>query len=119
MPKFNANLTMMFNEFDFMERFKQAHLHGFKGVEILFPYAYPQDEVGDTLSKNNLELVLFNMPPGDFEAGDRGLACLPDRISEFKDNVHIAINYAAPLNCKRLHCMAGLTPAQHSNEIIE
>ena len=119
MPKFNANLTMMFNEFDFMGRFKQAHLHGFMGVEILFPYAYPQDEVGDTLLKNNLELVLFNMPPGDFEAGDRGLACLPDRISEFQDNVHIAINYAAPLNCKRLHCMAGLTPAQHSNEIIE
>ena len=119
MPKFNANLTMMFNEFDVMERFKQAHLCGFKGVEILFPYAYSHHEVGETLSKNNLELVLFNMPPGDFEAGDRGLACLPNRMSEFQDNVHTAINYAAPLNCKKLHCMAGLTPAQYSNALIE
>ena len=119
MPKFNANLTMMFNEFDFMERFKQARQQGFKGVEILFPYAHPKEEIGEELSKNNLELVLFNMPPGDFETGDRGLACIPDRIAEFQESVSTAINYAAPLNCKKFHCMAGLRPSTGNNEIIE
>ena len=119
MPKFNANLTMMFNEFNFMERFKHAHEQGFMGVEILFPYAYPKEAIGDQLSKNDLDLVLFNMPPGDLEAGDRGLACIPGRTSEFRDTVNTAINYATPLNCKRLHCMAGLKPTDNSDNLIE
>ena len=119
MPKLNANLTMMFNEFDFMERFKQARHQGFQGVEILFPYEYSSEKIKTELLKHELELVLFNMPPGDFKAGDRGLACIPDRVSEFRESVQTAIMYALSLNCKKLHCMAGLRPSTGANLIIE
>ena len=110
MPKLNANLSMMFNEFEFPERFDAAAKAGFKGVEFLFPYAYEKGLIAETLERNRLEMVLFNMPPGDWDAGDRGMACDPARKSEFQDNVGIALDYALALKCKQIHCMAGLKP---------
>jgi len=101
---------MMFTELDFLERFAAASHAGFKGVEFLFPYAYDKNELADTILKRNLQLVLFNMPPGDWNAGDRGIACDPNRIGEFQEGVGSAIEYARALNCKRLHVMAGLKP---------
>jgi len=110
MPKFNANLSMMFNEVDFMERFAAAAKAGFKGVEFLFPYSYDKNQLADVAGKNRLEIVLFNMPPGDWNAGDRGLACDPARVSDFQEGVGKAIDYALALDCKQIHCMAGLKP---------
>jgi hydroxypyruvate isomerase len=109
-PKLNANVSMMFNEVDFPERFDAAAKAGFKGVEFLLPYAYEKSLLAEKLQRNKLELVLFNMPPGDWEAGDRGMACDPARTAEFQDNVGLALDYALALNCKQVHCMAGLKP---------
>ena len=97
MPKMAANLSMLFNEVPFMDRFDAAAKAGFKGVEFLFPYAYNLDELQEKLQKNNLELVLHNLPAGNWEAGDRGIACHPDRVGEFQDGVGIAINAAKKL----------------------
>ncbi len=116
MPKLNANLSMMFNEVDFADRFDAAARAGFKGVEFLFPYAFDSGLLQEKIESNKLEMVLFNMPPGDWEAGDRGMACDPARSGEFQDNVAQAIDYALALNCKRLHCMAGLKPRGVSEE---
>ncbi len=110
MPKLNANLSMMFGEYDFLDRFDAAAKAGFKGVEFLFPYAFDKSQLAERLEKNKLAMVLFNMPPGDWDAGDRGMACDPGRSGEFQDNVGKAIDYAVALNCKQLHCMAGLKP---------
>ncbi len=110
MPKLNANLSMMFGEYDFLDRFDAAAKAGFKGVEFLFPYAFDKSQLAERLEKNKLAMVLFNMPPGDWDAGDRGMACDPGRSGEFQDNVCKAIDYAVALNCKQLHCMAGLKP---------
>jgi hydroxypyruvate isomerase len=110
MPRFNANLSMMFNEVDFLERFGAAARAGFKGVEFLFPYAFDKGQLVDLVKKNNLQVVLFNMPPGDWNAGDRGMACDPSRKGEFQDLVGKAIDYATALGCRQLHCMAGLKP---------
>ncbi len=110
MPRFNANLSMMFNEVDFLERFGAAARAGFKGVEFLFPYAHDKNQLVELVKKNSLEVVLFNMPPGDWNAGDRGLACDPSRKGEFQDLVGKAIDYALALGCRQLHCMAGLKP---------
>lgn len=111
MPKFAANLSMQFNEVDFLDRFKAAAKAGYKGVEFLFPYAYAKDDLAAKLAENKLEQVLFNMPPGDWAKGERGLACLPDRVGEFQAAVGKAIEYAKALKCPRLHVMAGLKPA--------
>jgi hydroxypyruvate isomerase len=110
MPKFAANLSMQFTEVDFLDRFKAAAKAGYKGVEFLFPYAYDKDELAAKLAENKLQQVLFNMPPGDWAKGERGLACLPDRTGEFRDAVGKAIDYAKALKCPRLHAMAGLRP---------
>jgi len=110
MPKFAANLSMMFGEVEFLDRFATASRAGYKGVEFLFPYAFEAEVLAGELSGNGLEQVLFNMPPGDWDAGERGLACLPDRVGEFQDGVGTAIEYAKALNCPRLHVMAGLKP---------
>ncbi|MSQ59002.1 MAG: hydroxypyruvate isomerase [Betaproteobacteria bacterium] len=110
MPKFNANLSMMYNEVDFLDRFAAAAKSGFKGAEFLFPYAYDKNQVAELARKNNLKVVLFNMPPGDWNAGDRGMACDPSRHSEFQDNVGKALDYALALGCSQVHCMAGLKP---------
>ena len=110
MPKFNANLTMMFNEVELPERFAAAAAAGFKAVEFLFPYPYEKSQLVDLAGKNRVEVVLFNMPPGDWNAGDRGLACDPGRVGEFQEGVGRAIDYALALGCRQVHCMAGLKP---------
>lgn len=110
MPKFNANLSMMFGEVDFLERFGAAAKAGFRGVEFLFPYAYDKNQVAEIAARHKLEIILFNVPPGDWNAGDRGMACDPARTAEFQDSVGKAIEYALTLNCKQIHCMAGLRP---------
>ena len=111
MPRFCANLTMMFNEHPFMDRFAAAAKAGFKAVEFLFPYDHPAAEIRARLNDHGLEQILFNMPPGDWSVGERGLASLPGRTAEFRDGVKRALDYAAVLGTARLHCMAGLVPS--------
>ena len=108
MPKFAANLTMMFNEVPFPQRFEAAAAAGFTAVEFLFPYDHTPQQVAGWLSENGLENVLFNMPPGDWAAGERGIASLPGRQEEFRASVARAIEYARALGTPRLHAMAGL-----------
>jgi len=110
MPKFAANLSMMFNEVDFPDRFKAAADAGFKGVEYLFPYAWTAAELKQRLADNGLVQVLFNLPPGDWDAGERGIASLPGRQAEFREGVDKAIEYAGVLGCPQVHAMAGLMP---------
>jgi hydroxypyruvate isomerase len=110
MPKFAANLTMMFNEVDFPDRFKRAANAGFKGVEYLFPYPYDKNQLADLLKTHKLAQVLHNLPAGDWAKGERGIACLPDRVGEFQDGVGQAIEYAKALDCKQLNCLAGIAP---------
>ncbi|HZP92965.1 MAG TPA: 2-oxo-tetronate isomerase [Burkholderiales bacterium] len=116
MPKLNANLSMMFTEVPFLERFGAAARAGFKGAEFLFPYEFPAAQIREQLDRHKLEMVLFNMPPGDWNAGDRGLACDPARTGQFQDGVGKALEYAQALGCRRLHCMAGLKPRGVSEE---
>jgi hydroxypyruvate isomerase len=111
MPKFNANLTLLFNEIDFLERFKAARDAGFRGVEYLFPYAYPKQELLERLQRHELTQVLHNLPAGDWAKGERGIACLPGRVGEFQDGVGQAIEYAQALQCTQLNCLAGIAPA--------
>ena len=111
MPRIAANLSMMFNEVPFLERFDAAAAAGFKAVEFLFPYDHPAAEVRARLDGAGLQLVLFNMPPGDWAAGERGIACLPGRQAEFRAGVERALEYAEGLGCGMVHCMAGLVPA--------
>jgi hydroxypyruvate isomerase len=111
MPKFAANLTMLFNEVDFMGRFKAASDAGFKGVEYLFPYAYPKEQLAEQLNRYGLTQVLHNVSSGDWAKGERGIAILPDRMGEFQDNVGNTIEYATALGCKKINCMAGIAPA--------
>ena len=114
MPRFAANLSMLYGEENFLDRFAAAAADGFSGVEYLFPYAYERGILAEKLAACRLEQVLFNLPPGDWEKGERGIACHPDRIGEFRDGVGIALDYAAALRCKRLHPMAGIAPEGQS-----
>lgn len=118
MPQFAANLTMLFNEEPFLDRFEKASQAGFKAVEFLFPYAYKAEEIKELLMKNHLQLVLHNLPAGDWDAGERGIACLPDRIEEFREGVGKAIEYANILGVSQLNCLAGKTPVGVSNESL-
>lgn len=111
MPKFCANLTMLFNEHPFLDRFDAAAKAGFKGVEFLFPYAFAKDDIAQRLKKNDLTQVLFNLPAGDWDKGERGIACHPDRVGEFQDGVGKAIDYAKALGGTMVNCLAGLAPA--------
>ena len=111
MPKFAANLSMMFNEHDFPNRFAAAAKAGFDAVEFLFPYDYSPAEVAQWHKENTLKNVLFNLPPGDWAAGERGIAALPGREAEFRAGVAKAIEYALALGTPQLHMMAGLVPA--------
>jgi hydroxypyruvate isomerase len=110
MPKFAANLTMLFNEKPFLERFALAKIGGFKAVEFLFPYAFEASEIKSALDNNALKLVLHNLPAGDWDAGERGIACHPNRVSEFRSGVAKAIEYASILGVSQLNCLAGKTP---------
>jgi hydroxypyruvate isomerase len=118
MPQFAANLTMLFNEHPFMDRFEIAAESGFKAVEFLFPYAYKASEIRQKLDQNNLRLVLHNLPAGDWDEGERGIACLPDRMDEFKASVAKAIEYAKVLGVGQLNCLAGKAPTGLSQELL-
>jgi 2-dehydrotetronate isomerase len=111
MPKFAANLSMMFNEVPFLDRFKVAAEAGFSAVEFLFPYEYSPEEVAKTAKNAGVQIVLFNMPAGNWAAGERGLTGLPGREQDFRDGVAKAITYAKALGVPRLHAMAGIAPA--------
>ncbi|MBU3549061.1 hydroxypyruvate isomerase [Polynucleobacter sp. P1-05-14] len=118
MPQFAANLTMLFNEVPFMERFEKAAKSGFQAVEFLFPYSFSAEDIKQNLEQNKLKLVLHNLPAGDWEAGERGIACLPDRVAEFQEGVAKAINYAKALDVKQLNCLAGKIPAGADKELL-
>lgn len=108
MPKFAANLSMLFTEHPFLERFALARRAGFEAIEFLFPYEFDIDAIKRELQDNDLELVLFNLPAGNFAAGDRGLANDPRRVSEFRESVALALNVASELQPGRLNCLTGL-----------
>ena len=110
MPKLAANLSMMFNEVEFLARFAAAAKAGFTGVEYLFPYEYDKERLAEELHSNNLVQVLHNLPAGDWDAGERGIACHPDRVAEFQDGVAEAIEYASALGCRQVNCLAGIVP---------
>ncbi len=119
MPKFAANLSFLFTDVLFPERFKRAAVAGFKGVEYLFPYEHPASDIADWLRANDLEQVLFNLSAGDWAAGERGLACLPHRQGEFAESVEQALAYAMVLDCSHVHCLSGLRPAGYDEAELE
>lgn len=111
MTRFAANISMMFTELPFLERFAAAAEEGFRGVEYLFPYDFNPDEVAAALRGAGLSQVLFNAPPGDWDSGERGIAALPGRDTEFENGIAVALRYAAALDCQQIHVMAGLADA--------
>jgi hydroxypyruvate isomerase len=110
MPKFAANLTMLFNEVAFLDRFAAARRAGFAGVEYLFPYEHDAKEIRRRLDEQGLTQVLHNLPAGNWGGGERGIACHPDRVAEFEEGVTRAIQYAMALGCRQLNCLAGIAP---------
>lgn len=115
MPRFAANLTMLFNEVDFLSRFDQAAAAGFSAVEFLFPYDFTVEQLKEALTRNKLQLVLHNLPAGNWASGERGIACHPDRMAEFRAGVDKAIAYASALGVKQVNCLAGIQPANVSD----
>ena len=118
MPRFAANLTMLFTELPFLERFTAAAEAGFKGVEYLFPYAFDAGALAEQLDRHRLVQVLHNLPAGDWEGGERGIACHPGRETEFRDGVGRAIEYARVLGCDQLNCLAGIAPAGADDDAV-
>jgi hydroxypyruvate isomerase len=118
MPKFAANLTMLFTELPFFDRFEAAARADFTAVEFLFPYAYAIGDIKQRLDANRLQLVLHNLPAGDWDAGERGIACLPDRIDEFRAGVATAVRYAKGLGVLQLNCLAGKTPVGIEADLV-
>ncbi len=110
MPRFCANLTMLYNEHGFLGRFAAARADGFAGVEYMFPYGFRKEDLAEALERNGLVQVLHNLPAGNWDSGERGIACLPDRKGEFQEGVGRAIEYARALGCTQLNCLVGLTP---------
>lgn len=111
MPRFAANLTMLFTEVPFLDRFEAARKAGFKAVEFMLPYDYEPERIVSRLCSNGLKLVLHNLPAGDWAGGERGIACIPGRESEFREGVGDAARYATALGCKQVNCLAGILPA--------
>ena len=118
MPRFAANLTMLYNEHAFLDRFSAASADGFAAVEFLFPYGFSAAELALRLRDHGLQQVLFNAPPGDWQAGERGLACLPGRETDFRDGFHRALAYAEVIECPRIHVMAGVAPQQADPQVV-
>lgn len=118
MPRFAANLTMLFTEVPFLERFERAASAGFTAVEFLFPYAWPAELIKAQLHQHGLTLVLHNLPAGDWDAGDRGMACDPARVAEFRAGVPQAIAYARVLGVAQLNCLAGKAPAGVAEAVL-
>ena len=115
MPRLAANLSTLFPELDFLERFAAAAAAGFKAVEYQFPYQWSPDELARRARDAGVQVVLHNLPAGDFAKGDRGIACLPGREPEFREGVERAVDYARAVSCPRLNCLAGLAPADHEH----
>jgi hydroxypyruvate isomerase len=118
MPQFAANLSMLYPELEFLDRFEAAARDGFKAVEFLFPYAHEPRELAARLQAHGLQQVLFNMPPGNWDKGERGLACRPGHEAEFREGVGKALAYAEALGCPRVHVMAGLLPAGTERDAV-
>lgn len=110
MTKFSANLSMLFSENGFLDRFAAAAAGGFKAVEYVSPFSFPKEQIAELLGKHNLQQALFNMPAGDWDRGERGIACHPSRVNEFRDGVGLAIEYAKALKCPTVNCLAGILP---------
>ena len=119
MPRFAANLSFLFNEVPFLERFSEAAHAGFRAVEFTFPYDFQARDIVERAASRSLDVVLFNAPPGDFAAGDRGLASVPGREHDFHASIATALRYAQVLNCKRLHVMSGVAPIEADREELE
>jgi hydroxypyruvate isomerase len=121
MPRLAANLSTLFPEFDFLERFEAAARAGFRYVEYQFPYQWAPQEIARRARDAGVQVVLHNLPAGDFAKGERGIACLPGREGEFREGVERAIAYAKEVNCARLNCLAGLAPAsaEHFGVLVE
>ena len=119
MPKFAANLSMLFTEVPFLDRFAAAKAAGFDAVEYLFPYDFPASEIRARLDEHALTQALFNMPPGDWAAGERGIASLPDRVEEFRAGVGTALEYAQVLDCPKIHAMAGIPADRDDPACVE
>ena len=117
MPRIAANLTMLFTEYPFLERFDRAAAAGFTAVEFQFPYEHDANDIADRLKRNNLELVLYNLPAGDWAAGDRGVAAIYDRQEEFREGVAKAIEYAKVLHPPRINCLAGKSEPTPENDL--
>jgi hydroxypyruvate isomerase len=116
MPQFAANLTMLFNEHPFLDRFEAAAQAGFKAVEFLFPYDFKAEDIKARLDAHGLKLVLHNLPAGNWAAGERGIACHPARIAEFREGVLLALEYAAVLGTPQMNALAGIKPADVTDE---
>lgn len=110
MPRYAANISLLFAELPFFHRFEAAAAAGFRAVEIQFPYAIAITDISERLASNGLTLALHNLPAGNWDAGERGIACHPDRTAEFEDGVEMAIRYATALGCHQINCIAGVVP---------
>jgi hydroxypyruvate isomerase len=117
--KFSANLSFMYTEVPFLERFAAAAKDGFKAVEYVSPYVAPAEEIAGLLKTHGLEQALFNLPAGNWDGGERGIGCLPDRVGEFQQGVDTAIRYGQTLTCKKINCLAGIAPKGVSAEVLE
>lgn len=118
MPRFAANLSMLFGEVDFLDRFEAAARAGFRAVEVQFPYDWPAEAIAERLRRHRLELVLHNLPAGDWARGERGIACHPGREAEFREGVERALRAAAALGCRQVNCLAGIAPAGVAPEAV-
>ncbi len=118
MPRFAANLSMLFTEVPFLERFERAANAGFEAVEFLFPYAHTVEEIQERLNATGLKIVLHNLPAGDWDAGERGIACDPTRVDEFRAGVAKAVTYAHALKVPQVNCLAGKVPAGVAPEVV-
>ena len=118
MPRFCANLTMLYGEHDFLDRFEAARADGFHGAEYMFPYPFPKERLAEALDRNGLVQILHNLPAGDWNAGERGIACHPDRVGEFQDGVEQAIQYATALRCPQVNCLVGIPPRDTDPELV-
>jgi len=118
MPRFAANLSMMFTDVPFLDRFEAAAKAGFTAVEFLFPYNHPAEAVGERLKRNRLTQALFNLPPGNWDAGEKGFAALPERFADLQQSLHVALPYAQATGVKRLHLMAGIADRGDPHAVV-
>lgn len=118
MPKFSANLTFLYTELPFLDRFAAAAADGFPAVEYVGPYEHPPEVIADLLKQHNLKQALFNLPAGDWAGGERGIGCFPDRVGEFQVGVATAIRYGKALGCTKINCLAGIAPAGADRAVL-